>query len=75
MSESEHELEDWCEMLMRWIARYKDMYAWDDFRAEYPPVAAEMEEWLERRHPKRKLEPVSEQQQYENRLQHNIEAG
>jgi hypothetical protein len=52
------ELEDWCEMLMRWMARHEcdDMRGrdpisyWQEFVREYPPVAAEMEAWLERQH-------------------------
>ena len=51
------ELEDWCEMLMRYMMRHeigkihgKPMSLWHSFQVDYPPVAAEMEEWLERRH-------------------------
>ena len=48
------ELEDWCEMLMRWTARQPAIGYWDSiwskFEEEYPPVAAEMKEWLKRQH-------------------------
>ena len=61
------ELEDWCEMLMRYLMRYEvarvwpkstPVFAWQKFKEAYPPVAAEMEEWLERQHAGVSMQPT-----------------
>jgi hypothetical protein len=42
---------------------------WQEFVREYPPVAAEMEEWLERRH---SLKRLTDEQYEENLMQHGV---
>ena len=57
LSSYEAELEDWVEMLMRYMQRSnaaplenEPVTMWQRFGREYLFVAADMERWLEKRH-------------------------
>jgi hypothetical protein len=68
-SPTEQELEDWLEMLIRYMRRHHEQgygdLLWDIFKEDYPHTAKELEEWLKSQHPK-----LTDQQYEENLMQH-----